>query len=188
MSEEHKGGDAHATHDEGDSSHYSSVELAGSYEGEYQHGRFHGKGTYMLHGSRYEGGFSDGQFHGEGTLFVKNGYYQGLWRQGRLVDGGFIFGDGLQHRKVGYKYWDYCSRYDRRFYQEIKDGLPVGQRLREVTAHKHANDLPTGCYDTIDGYYDVKKHAVFSYTTNEVIRTPGHEEIDFILSHCRVGK
>lgn len=166
----------------------SASMLAGTYDGEYQHGRFHGRGTYTMGNTKYVGGFVDGQFHGEGTLTVSNGEYKGFWKHGKLVEGGLVFKDGLQHLKIGYKYWEYCSRYDRRFYAEIKDGIQIGDTLRDFTSHPHANDLPKDCYDTIDGYYDAKKHAVYDYKTQDLIRTPNQEEIEFILTYCRVGK
>lgn len=162
--------------------------LGGEYEGEYQYGRFHGKGVYKYKDMRYEGNFLDGQFHGEGSLIVKGGCYQGIWQKGRLVDGGFIFEDGLPYLKVGYKFWEYCSRYDRRFFTEIKDGIQIGEKLRDAAPHEYVNELPKDCYDCIDGYYDPKRHSVFSYVTNEEIRTPDVAEIDFILNNCRVGK
>ncbi len=165
-----------------------NIEIAGEYEGDYLNGRFHGRGVYKLNGNQYEGNFYDGQFHGEGKLIVKGGSYQGHWKQGVLVDGGFIFEDGLPHLKVGYKYWEYCSQYDQRFYNEIKDGIKNGDKLRDQTSHKHAALLPKDMYDTIDGYYDTKKHTVFSYETNEVVRMPDQDEADIIMATCRVGK
>lgn len=162
--------------------------LAGTYEGDYENGRFHGKGIYRYKDMRYEGNFLDGQFHGEGILFVEGGAYIGYWQRGELVDGGFVFDDGLPYLKVGYKFWEYCSDYDRRFFREIRDGLLPGQKLRDITVHDHADKLPKDCFDTVDGYYDPKKHSVFSYETNEEIRTPSNAEIEFILSNCRVGK
>jgi hypothetical protein len=88
--------------------------------------------------------------------------------------------------KVGFKYWEYCSKYDRRFYKEIQDGIKIGDDLRDVSSHNYT--LPKDCYDAIDGYYDPKKHMVYSYITNEEIRTPNSEEIDFILNYCRIGR
>jgi hypothetical protein len=161
--------------------------LGGNYEGETIDGRFHGRGVYSMGEHwRYEGNFLDGQFHGEGILYVKGGSYQGFWKDGKLVDGGFVFEDGLPYLKVGFKYWDYCSKYDRRFYREIQEGLKLGDDLKYESTHNHP--LPRDCYDVIDGYYDPKKHTVYSYTTGEEIRTPNSEEIDFILNFCRVGK
>ena len=65
--------------------------VVGEYEGDYQNGRYHGRGVYKYNGSVYEGNFVDGQFQGEGRLTNKYGSYQGYWNQGKLVDGGFVF-------------------------------------------------------------------------------------------------
>jgi len=162
------------------------MEFGGTYEGELVDGRFNGPGVYTLDGCRYEGNFLNGAFHGEGVLYVKGGSYKGYWKGGKLVEGGFVFEDDLSYKKVGNKYWEYCSQYDHRFHNEIKEQVKIGDKLRHPSSHD--NNLPKDCYDTIDGYYDVKKHAVYSYETNEQIRTPNSDEIDFILKNCRIGK
>ena len=88
----------------------------------------------------------------EGRMFVEGGSFQGIWRQGKLVEGRFIFKDDLQHKKVeDKKEWDYCSSTDPRFYNEILEGVKMGDKLRHQSAHKFAGNLPKGCYDTIDG-------------------------------------
>jgi hypothetical protein len=99
-----------------------------------------------------------------------------------------VFQDGLEHKKVTQKNWDYCSTRDPRFYGEMKDGIENGMELRDATAHDNAHLTPKDCFDTVDGYYDALKHAVFDYRTNEIIRTPNQTEIDWILANCRVGK
>lgn len=164
------------------------MDLAGKYEGDILDGRYHGRGVYTCQECTYEGSFFDGKFHGEGVLRVQGGSYKGYWRHGELVDGGLVFEDGLQHLKVGFKFWDYCSPQDRRFYKEIQDGVPVLGPLRDVTSHAHGSALPIGCYDTVDGYYEPRRHMIMSYEKNEEIRAPDPEEIDFILTTCRVGK
>jgi hypothetical protein len=167
---------------------FKNMELAGNYEGDMLDGRFHGHGIYRYQDCRYEGSFHNGKFHGEGILFVKGGRYRGLWKHGQLVDGGFIFEDELHYLKVGHKFWDYCSPQDRRFYNEIKDGVSKDGPLRDISSHDRADFLPKGCYDTIDGYYDPKKHMICSYENHEELRAPDPDEIDFILNHCRIGK
>jgi hypothetical protein len=37
------------------------------------------------------------------------------------------------------------------------------------------------------GYFDPKKHTIFSYENNEELRIPHKKEIDWIKEHCRVG-
>jgi hypothetical protein len=117
-----------------------------------------------------------------------DGYYQGYWDNGKLASGGFVFEDGLEHKKVTQKNWDYCSANDPRFYGEMKDGIQLGMELRDTAAHDNAHLTPKDCFDTVDGYYDAFKHAVFDYRTNEIIRTPNQTEIDWIMANCRVGK
>eukprot|EP01039_Chlorochromonas_danica_P007254 gene7254-8023_t len=165
-----------------------NYEVAGSYEGEMVDGRYQGRGVYHLQDCRYEGSFQDGKFHGEGVLYVPGGYFKGFWRSGQLVEGGFVFEDGLPFAKVEHKFWDYCTERDRRFAREISDGLPIEGPLRDVTSHAYADKLPVGCYDTIDGYYDPKRHMVMDYETGQEKRSPDPAEIDFILKNCRIGK
>jgi hypothetical protein len=45
-----------------------------------------------------------------------------------------------------------------RFYSEIQEGVQLGDKIKQLSSHKHANKLPKGCYDTIDG----KELALFS--------------------------
>jgi len=34
--------------------------------------------------SRYEGEFENGQFHGKGTLYFKEGKFEGTWKHGKV--------------------------------------------------------------------------------------------------------
>lgn len=172
--------------------------ITGEYEGEYLHGRFHGQGVYIHNGRKYEGSFMDGMFHGQGTLTIlKNQVkYQGFWQYGKFVDGELIFPDGLtcpidvdslatnnNGNKGIRKEWNYCTPSNPLFYQEIKEN-----KKYPTYPSSHSHNLPVGCYDTIDGYYHPSKHIVYSYETNEPMRTPSPEEIDFILNNYRLGK
>jgi hypothetical protein len=69
---------------------------------------------------RYVGNFVDGQFHGEGSLFVKGGYFKGDFEYGRLVEGKFVFTDGLECENL--VEWDYCTPEDPRFKAEMDKG------------------------------------------------------------------
>lgn len=104
------------------------------------------------------------------------------------MQGGFVFSDGLAYKKQDESSWDYCSREDPRFYTEIRDGIAKGDELRDITPHDYAQELPPGCFDVIEGYFDSKKHAIFSYETNETLRVPAGDEIAWIQKYCRVGK
>lgn len=165
-----------------------NARLGGEFEGVTENGRFQGKGTYTFEGHVYEGNFDNGEFSGEGRLTLKNGcYYEGEWKNGKLVEGGFYFEDGLPYLKIGYKLWEYCSKYDPRFYEEIKQGVQNGDPLLMKTAHQYGDNLPKGAYDTIDGYYDQKSKCIYSYETKELLREPTTEEINWIKANCRVG-
>eukprot|EP01032_Pedospumella_encystans_P023411 gene23411-26502_t len=129
---------------------------------------------------KYEGEYQNGLYH--------DGVYKGYWVEGKLVNGCYVYSDGLEHKKVTHRAWDYCSNNDPRFYTEIKDGIKNGDELRDTTAHDYGHLTPKDCFDTIDGYYDVLKHAVFDYKTGEIVRTPNQTEIDWIIANCRVGK
>ena len=132
----------------------------------------------------YEGHFENGQFHGQGKLILNGGRYEGIWHRGQLAEGGFIYDDGLVGRELR-KEWDYCSSQDPRFYSEIKSGFELGGKLMHKTPHKLAPVLPPNCYEVIDGYYDPKRLAVFSHTTNEQIRMPDKDEKEWIIKYCR---
>jgi hypothetical protein len=70
----------------------------------------------------------------------------------------------------------------------MEEGIKNGEMLKHESSHVYVDKLPRGCFDTIDGYYDPKKHTVFSYVTDEEIRVPEKEEIEWIKANCRVGQ
>ncbi len=100
--------------------------LQGEYQGETISGRYEGFGTYNVTVNNqqcsYTGNFENGQFHGAGTLYVNGGKFEGRWEFGKMVEGIFIFEDGLKHKKWGEQMWDYCSTEDPRFHREISEG------------------------------------------------------------------
>ena len=165
-----------------------NIPITGEYTGAYLNGRFHGVGVYRWKNMRYEGNFVDGDFHGEGKLYVDKGFYKGIWKNGKLVEGGFIFKDGLEYSKVGESNWDYCSKSDPRFYAEIKEGLGPEEPLKYPSACLDIEKLPKGAYDVIYGYYVSKTHTIYSYENDEQIKVPNEEEIEWIKANCRVGK
>ncbi len=70
------------------------------YEGEFQHGRIHGKGKLSFQdGSYYEGEFQDEFFHGKGTMIYEDGSkYIGDWTLGyREGEGALIYPDGTEY-------------------------------------------------------------------------------------------
>ena len=61
------------------------------YEGEYQNGKRHGKGTFyyekndILNHLKYVGDFKNNKYNGQGTLYKKNGdiINSGIWKNWR---------------------------------------------------------------------------------------------------------
>ena len=121
----------------------------------------------------------NGKFHGEGTLYVEGGFFRGDWEHGQLVDGNFEFNDGLVYKKDD---WEYLKE-DRRFYVEIKEGA---EGPKYITCHN--NELPSDCYDVIDGYYRPARGAIFSYKDHQEIRKVDNDEKEWILQNCRCQK
>lgn len=167
-----------------------SSDLIGSnYKGDMVDGRYHGSGTLTTDKDRYVGEFYNGQFHGEGVMYVTGGKFVGTWTKGALTKGQFVFTDGLHHRMIDKKFWEYCSHEDPRFYKEIQDGLQLGDPLLHETAHGDSTPrLPLGCYDTVDGYYDPKKLSVCTLATQEAYRMPDKEEKEWIVRNCRLQR
>jgi len=155
------------------------------YEGETVDNMHHGQGKLTFpNGNVYEGGFHLGKFHGAGVLHLaKGGRYEGTWQHGKEVEGKFVFDDGLVYEE---KNWNYCTPQDRRFQSERKNGLmPAG--ATKMSDKRERNELPVGCYDVVDGYFDPGTNKVHAYGSGEVIREPSEEKIKWIRERCRIG-
>ncbi|KAK7505005.1 hypothetical protein BaRGS_00003575 [Batillaria attramentaria] len=155
-----------------------------SYEGDWVQGRMEGKGTYCFPTeTRYEGDMRDGMFHGNGTLFFPNGSkYEARWENGYAIEGKYTFADGLQYEEVD---WEYCDGYDRRFYTEICDGLqPAGRS--QLTNKVPPREIPEGCYDCGDGFYNPNTRVVVDYN-NKFLRNADDDEHEWIVKTCRKG-
>jgi hypothetical protein len=132
------------------------------------------------------GAFTDGVYHGRGVLYVQGGRFDGEFDRGKFVRGKFIFEDGLEYQEQD---WDYCHEQgDVRFYGEIMEGVAPGDPLRYPSAEAKPPKLPPGCYDVIDGYYDPRGGCIREWFSNDEVRRPAPEEIQWITRHCRVGK
>ncbi|XP_028398256.1 MORN repeat-containing protein 5-like [Dendronephthya gigantea] len=157
-----------------------------SYRGELQNGRMEGEGEYTLPealGSKYVGDMKDGMFHGSGTLLFDNGSkYVGTWENGIAIEGQFTFADGLKYEPTD---WKYCDGYDRRFYTEICNGLkPAGRS--QLTNGVPPRQIPEGCYDCGDGFYNPATRVVLDYQ-NRFLRNADDDEHAWIVKTCRKG-
>mmetsp|Transcript_4690 Transcript_4690/g.6446 ORF Transcript_4690/g.6446 Transcript_4690/m.6446 type:complete len:169 (-) Transcript_4690:336-842(-) len=158
------------------------MEYTGSkYEGKTEDGRFVGEGEYTYpDGTRYVGGFKNGEFHGKGTLYFENGAYHAEWDEGKEVSGEYVFGDGLKYSRHD---WPYCTPKDRRFFTEINNGIkPAGEM--QLTNEDQPLEMPEGCFNAGDGYYNPTTHAVHKFGSGEEIRRVDEEEAKWITEKC----
>lgn len=146
-----------------------------SYVGGLVKGKMETKGTYRFdNGSIYTGEFKDGAFHGKGTLTFKNGTrYEGCWENGCVKSGFLVFDDGLPFEPNDdlLNGWHYLNPvWDRRFFSEVKDGLRSRYLRTRDSDHlgNPIHSLPTGCYDTCDGFYDPETKTVYHYLDPEI--------------------
>ena len=60
-----------------------SLNVVGSYEGEYKDGKYHGQGIFSYpDGSKYEGKWKHGIYHGKGKYTFSDGIkWKGEWRE-----------------------------------------------------------------------------------------------------------
>ena len=72
---------------------------------------------------------------------------------------------------------------DRRFYQEYLHGIKPSGATQQTKEDKPHN-IPTGTYDTGDGYYEPVKSIIYTYD-GQIFRTPSEEEVNFIMAKCR---
>ncbi|EER03984.1 MORN repeat protein, putative [Perkinsus marinus ATCC 50983] len=154
-------------------------------EGSVKNGWMEGRGKYTFpDGTVYSGTFLNGEFHGEGRLtFPHGGAFIGQWQKGIAVDGEYVFKDGLVFKDED---WGYLCSGDRRFHNEIVNGLrPAGASLI-TNDPKGPPDMPEGCYDVGDGYFDPVRAVTLSYDGTKVIGTPGEEEIKWITENAMV--
>lgn len=154
-----------------------------TYEGPEKNQWYEGEGKFRFpSGVVYEGQFRKGEFHGEGALVYPNGgRYQAKWERGYAIEGRYIFNDGLLYED---KNWQYVSQGDRRFYTEVLQGLqPAGKTL--LTNEATPPTIPSGTYDTGNGYFDEATGHIMSYDGTEVMGTPTDDDKTWILEHCR---
>ena len=88
---------------------------------------------------------------------------------------------------LGEKIWNYCSTKDRRFYEEILEGLSLNGPFLLINSHTKKLVLPPNLYDCGSGFYDLEKNMIFSSKTGEEIRSPDEKEKNWIIKNCRIG-
>jgi len=136
-----------------------------SYEGDRKNGRMEGRGTYKFpSGTVYTGQLVDGEFHGEGTLqYPGCGEYRAIWDHGKVVEGSYVFADGLAYTDPADGEWSYCRPDgDRRFYSELVGGLRPAGDTQLTNTHPPVR-IPAGTYDTGDGYFNEADGKVYDY-------------------------
>ncbi|KAL1497734.1 hypothetical protein ABEB36_008641 [Hypothenemus hampei] len=120
-----------------------------------------GKGIYKFpHGVIYDGYFNKkGEFHGAGILVYPNGQkIEGIWRNGRLgEDINFVTNVGNSMNK------NYCMMPDRRFQIEIDNNLNPSGHEYLTNELPPPRNIPYGCYDLVEGFYNPKLKTVYSY-------------------------
>ena len=84
-----------------------------------------------------------------------------------MLRGEYIFKDNLGFEK---EEWKHCTGDDRRFYQEYLHGIKPSGATQQTKEDKPHN-IPTGTYDTGDGYYEPVKSIIYTYD-GEIFRTP----------------
>ncbi|XP_062497374.1 MORN repeat-containing protein 5 isoform X1 [Pezoporus occidentalis] len=154
----------------------------GRYTGATVRGRMEGPGSYTLPtGTEYRGTLKDGMFDGEGELLFPNGgVYRAVWHRGVPTQGKYTFADGLEYRD---KKWHYCDGYDRRFYTEICSGL-IEPDISQLTNLDPPPEIPKGCYDCGDGFYNPETRVVVDYKFR-FLRNADNEEHEWIIQTCR---
>ncbi|XP_046552601.1 MORN repeat-containing protein 5-like [Haliotis rubra] len=99
-----------------------------------------------------------------------------------MQQGKYTFSDGLGYEEDK---WEYCDGYDRRFYTEICNGLkPAGRS--QLTNRVPPRDIPEGCYDCGDGFYNPVSRVVVDYN-HKFLRNADDDEHDWIVKTCRKG-
>jgi hypothetical protein len=162
-----------------------------SYNGDTKLAKMDGYGVYtFVTGTRYEGHFKDGMFHGNGKLIFPNGgIFESEWMNGEAVSkdtgigGTYTFSDGLEYEETD---WVYCHDKDRRFYTEKCHGLQPAGMTQERDGEVN-REIPTGWYDTGDGYYNPDNHVIYTYGDRKFLRNADVEEHERIISSYRKG-
>ncbi|KAF2885108.1 hypothetical protein ILUMI_21042 [Ignelater luminosus] len=139
-----------------------------TYTGKWNSIGMEGNGDFQFpHKVEYEGNLRDGMFHGQGKLTYPMGQkLEGEWVKGKLVSFKFRFEDSLDYDAP----WKYCKMPDRKFFTCMQNNLrPAGRSL--LTNIDPPREIPKGCYDTGDGFYNPATKCVWSaIKPNKILR------------------
>lgn len=154
-----------------------------SYLGTWDVLGINGEGVYTFtNGTVYKGEFRDGMFNGHGDLIYPDGtIIRGKWLDGNAYERTLIFPDTLRYVEND---WNYCKMPDRRFAIEQREGLNAPDNSYK-TDKQPTREIPTGYYDTGDGFYKPATHAVYDSKLTSVLRSPHIPEQKWITEHCR---
>ena len=97
-----------------------------------------------------------------------------------MINGEYIFNDNLTFEKDK---WKHCAGDDRRFYQQYLHGIKPSGATQQTREDKPYT-IPTGTYDTGDGYYEPVKSIIYTFD-GKILRTPEEDEVKFIMAKCR---
>ncbi|KAF6209826.1 hypothetical protein GE061_015577 [Apolygus lucorum] len=162
-----KDGSIHREHRRGDYDSLQYVELpnGSKYYGQFSRLGMEGKCIYkMVHGPVYVGSMVDGKMEGKGQLIYPNGgIVEGTWVNGTLFDPKYTFSDGLKFQPYN---WKYCRMPDRRFVSEMINGMNSPDNV-QLSADHPARQIPKGCLDAGEGFYDPKKRVIIHPSTGK---------------------
>lgn len=139
--------------------------------------RIEGEGTFTFENkSIYQGSFKDGQFHGKGTIYFANGgKLEADWKMGLASDEKFTFVDGLTYQNEN---WDYCTKQDRRFYEERVHGFSQG--IPQLSNGGASGVIPIQSDQHGYCYYDEKNGGNLFSFDGDLIGLPNEEELKWI--------
>lgn len=126
----------------------------------------------------YEGEFYDGQFHGNGTMLYPNG--------NRIIV--TSVNGTLQTMKLVYADESEFDINDKEYVVEPKqcsdyDCPPITDEIFKCSGI--GDDIPPGCYDTLDGYYNPKTKCIHDKKHFKImLRIITAEEEQFIMKYC----